>query len=127
MEKMKNALNWFEIPAADINRARKFYESIFDIHLEEMALPNGLKMALFPAEEHTIGGALCQHKDFYTPGHQGPLVYLNGNPDLSVILGRVAPHGGKILLGKTQINPEYGYMALFEDSEGNRMALHSNG
>ena len=55
----------------------------------------------------------------------GSLVYLNGNDDLSVMLGRVESAGGKILRGKTQISPDIGYMAVFEDSEGNRIALHS--
>jgi predicted enzyme related to lactoylglutathione lyase len=126
MHTMKNALNWFEIPASDIKRAKAFYEAIFNVKLGEMVLANNLKMALFPTETGTVGGALCEHPDFYRPGYQGPLVYLNGNPNLQTVLDRIPKFGGKVLVPKTQISDEYGYMAVFEDCEGNRMALHSN-
>ena len=120
-----NALTWFEIPAFQIGRAKKFYETVFEITLEERTINDNLKMALFPVEKGTIGGALCEHHAFYIPSHNGPLIYLNGNPDLSTHLGRVVNAGGKVLTPKTQISPEYGYMAVFEDTEGNRVALHS--
>ena len=127
MKTLKSALNWFEIPAARLSRAKKFYETIFGIELHELALGNDLKMAMFPVDEGTVGGALCEHKDFYTPSnHAGPLVYLNGNPDLQEVLSRVEEAGGKIIIRKTQISPEYGHMAVFEDCEGNRIALHSD-
>jgi predicted enzyme related to lactoylglutathione lyase len=126
MQSMKNAINWFEIPAHDITRASAFYEAIFNVKLTQMVLANDLKMALFPTEAGTVGGALCEHPDFYHPGYQGPLVYLNGNPDLQAVLDRIPTHGGNVLVPKTQISDEYGYMAVFEDCEGNRIALHSN-
>jgi predicted enzyme related to lactoylglutathione lyase len=53
------------------------------------------------------------------------VLYLNANPDLSPVLGRIPAAGGKVLLPKTQITPEIGYKAVFEDTEGNRLALHS--
>lgn len=123
---MKHAVSWFEIPAVDLERARKFYEAIFDIEMESMSLPNGLNMALFPVEEGGVGGAICEHEEFYHPGHQGPLVYLMANPDLQQALGRIEDNGGKIMVPKTQISEEHGFMAVFQDCEGNRMALHSN-
>jgi uncharacterized protein len=124
---MANALNWFEIPVNNLNRASGFYEAIFVIRMQQLSLGNGLKMALFPVATGTVGGALCEHSGFYKPSHDGVLVYLNGNPNLQAILDRVEENGGKIVMGKTQISPEYGYMALFEDTEGNRIALRSNG
>ncbi len=127
MNPLRNAVWWFEIPATSIERAKKFYETIFDTTLAVMTLQNSLKMALFPVEQGAVGGALCEHKEHYFPGYQGPLVYLNANPDLRIVLDRVPSAGGRILLTKTQISPEHGYMALFEDSEGNRIALHSIG
>ncbi len=126
MRTMNNALNWFEIPAHDIKRAKAFYEAIFDVQLGETVLANNLKMALFPTVTGTVGGALCEHPDFYHPGYQGPLVYLNGNPDLQIVLDRIPKFGGKVLVPKTQISEQYGFMAVFEDTEGNRVALHSN-
>ena len=126
MEKFKNAISWFEIPAKDIKRAKAFYEAIFQTKLQELALGDDLKMALFPTEEGSVGGALCEHKDFYHPGYQGPLVYLNANPDLQRVLDRVTTNRGKVIIQKRQVSPEFGYMAVIEDIEGNRVALHSD-
>lgn len=122
----KNAINWFEIPVTDIERATRFYENIFQTKLIPMDLPNGLQMRLFPAEERTTGGALCFHSGFYKPSSEGVLVYLNGNPDLQIVLDRIVPNGGNIIMTKTSISDDIGYMALFIDSEGNRIALHSS-
>jgi len=83
---------------------------------------------MFPLENQMadVGGALCYNKDFYKPSStDGPLIYLNGNPDVQNILDKIEVAGGKILVPKTQISPEYGYMAVFVDTEGNRIALHS--
>jgi len=123
----KNVISWFEIPTVDLDRAQKFYETIFGTALIPLDLQN-LKMRMFPIENQMagIGGALCYNKDFYKPSStDGPLIYLNGNPDVQKILDKIEPAGGKILVSKTQISPEYGHMAVFIDTEGNRIALHS--
>lgn len=123
---MKHAIDWFEIPTADLERACAFYEKIFEFKLQPMQLANRLRMAMFPVNPaQSVGGALCHHPEFYTPSLTGTLVYLNADPDLGVVLGRIEKAGGKILVPKTQISPDYGYMAVFIDSEGNRVALHS--
>lgn len=116
---------WFEIPALDIERAKAFYEAVFQIDIQVLDM-GALKMGLFPNAE--VGAALCQHPTAYKPSEtEGPLVYLNGNPDLQTVLDRVEAAGGRILRGKTQISPEHGYMALFADTEGNRVGLRSAG
>ena len=122
----KNAISWFEIPAMDLNRAQKFYETIFDIKMIPLDMPQ-LQMRMFPTENPmSIGGAICSSGDFYKPSAQsGPLVYLNGNPDVQLVLDKVKVAGGKVIIPKTQISPEHGYMAVFLDTEGNRIALHS--
>jgi predicted enzyme related to lactoylglutathione lyase len=123
----QNAISWFEIPTVDLDRAQKFYETIFGTALIPLDLQN-LKMRMFPIENQMagIGGALCYNKEFYKPSStDGPLIYLNGNPDVQKILDKIEPAGGKILVPKTQISPEYGHMAVFIDTEGNRIALHS--
>ena len=107
---MDNAISWFEIPATDIDRAQKFYETIFQIQMQPMDFQQ-TKMRMFPL-----------HKPSAT---DGPLLYLNGNPDVQITLDRVEAAGGKIVVPKTEISPEYGYMAVFIDTEGNRIALHS--
>ena len=122
----KHAISWFEIPATDINRAQKFYEAIFDIQMIPMDMPQ-LQMRMFPIDDMmNVGGAICHSGDFYKPSaDSGPLVYLNGNPDVQNVLDKIEAAGGKIVVPKTQISPEHGYMAVFLDTEGNRVALHS--
>jgi predicted enzyme related to lactoylglutathione lyase len=123
----KNAVSWFEIPSTDIARAQKFYETIFGTSLTPLDLPN-IKMRMFPLEDPMsgVGGAIVNSGGFHKPSAtDGPLIYLNGNPDVQIILDKVEAAGGKITVPKTQISPEYGYMAVFIDTEGNRIALHS--
>ncbi len=124
---MKNLVSWVEIPATDLDRAQKFYEAIFGTKLIPMDFPN-IKMRMFPLDDpmNGVGGALCDSGGFHKPSAtDGPLVYLNGNPDVQNVLDKVEAAGGKIVVPKTQISPEYGYMAVFIDTEGNRIALHA--
>lgn len=124
---MKNAINWFEIPAIDIDRAKLFYETIFGFEMFDLDIGDGLQMALFPAESGTVGGALIQKEKLYTPSEEfGSLLYLNANPDLGKVLDKVEKAGGKISTPKRLITEDNGYMAVIIDSEGNRIALHSN-
>jgi predicted enzyme related to lactoylglutathione lyase len=123
---MKNAISWFEIPASDLGRATKFYETIFGVTLNPLDLPN-IKMRMFPLEDMMgVGGAVVDSGGFHKPSTtDGPLIYLNGNPDVQKILNKVEEAGGKIMVPKTEISPEYGYMAVIIDTEGNRIGLHS--
>ena len=120
---MANAINWFEIPATNFERAKNFYSEIFK---SEMALNNinGLQMAFLNAPDGGVGGAIV-HGEGYTPSTEGTLPYLNGGEDLGQVLNRVKAAGGTVVMPKTQISEEVGYMAVFLDSEGNRIALHS--
>lgn len=122
----KNAISWFEIPTNDLDRAQKFYESIFDIKFIPLEVAQ-IKMRMFPVEDpQSIGGALVFNDQFYkTSATDGPLIYLNANPDVQQVLDKIESAGGKILVPKTMISPEYGFMGMFLDTEGNRIALHS--
>ena len=83
---------------------------------------------MFPLDDmmNGIGGALVDSGGFHKPSAtDGPLIYLNANPDVQLVLDRVIAAGGQITVPKTQISPEYGYMAVLLDTEGNRIALHS--
>jgi uncharacterized protein len=122
-DEKRNALNWFEIPSNDFERAKKFYETIIGGSMFTMKMGDA-DMAFFPMDEGEVGGAVIFHKDA-KPSAEGTMVYLNAHPDLSVILSRVEKAGGKVVFPKTQITPEIGFMAVFLDSEGNRVALHS--
>lgn len=122
---MSNALNWFEIPVSNFERAKKFYETILssEMHLMEM---DGMKSAFFPAdlEGGKIGGCIIEGEG-YEPSYKGSLIYLNGGDDLSVPLSKVEAAGGKVLMPKTGIG-ENGFMGQFEYTEGNRVAFHSD-
>lgn len=125
IKKMKNAVAWVEIPTKKLSRAKKFYQDIFDLELIDMDMGNDFKMSMFPVEDQGVGGALVEHEEWYKPSKEGALVYLSANPDLQMVLSRIEKSGGKILQEKTKITDDYGYMAIFEDTEGNRIALHS--
>jgi len=123
----KSAVSWFEIPATDLTRATHFYETIMGVQLIPMDLEN-IKMRMFPVGDmiNDIGGAIVDSGGFHKPsGTDGVLIYLNGNPDVQHVLDKVEAAGGKIFLPKTEISPEFGYMAIIIDTEGNRIGLHS--
>ena len=126
MTSKENALNWFEISASDIKRAKKFYETIFGIEMPEQEMM-GMKMAFFPAEDMNgkVSGGLVQ-SDMHKASAEGTKIYLNGNPNLDTALGKVAAAGGKVVMPKTKISDEIGHMAFFIDTEGNNIGLHSN-
>ena len=121
----KALVNWFEIPTADIKRAKAFYEQIFDCEMQLVDI-GGFDMCFFPPGDMQGGatGALIAHET-YTPSHAGTLVYF-AMEDVAVPISKVEAAGGKVMREKTQISEEHGYMAVFEDTEGNRVALHSN-
>ncbi|MEY3422057.1 MAG: hypothetical protein RIR48_2360 [Bacteroidota bacterium] len=122
-----NAISWFEIPVIDVDRAQNFYEKIFGITMLNLDNPN-LQMRAFPFENimDGVSGALVCNKDFYTPtANQGALIYLNANPDLQQVLDKVSEAGGKVFIPKTKINDNFGFMAIFMDTEGNRVGLQS--
>ena len=125
MSSSTNAINWFEIPATDISRAKTFYETIFEITMHEMEMPD-MKYAMFPFDSKStkVSGAIAK-SSFHTPSTNGAIIYLNANPDLQKVLDRIEKAGGKITMPKTSIGGN-GFMAFFTDSEGNGMALHSN-
>jgi uncharacterized protein len=120
---MNNPVNWFEIPTNDLDRAKKFYESVFGVSLtlENMG---PMKMAFFPMEKEAFGatGSLVKAEG-YMPSHAGTVIYFSVT-DIEDTLVKVKANGGKTLVPKTAIG-EYGFVAQFEDSEGNRLALHS--
>jgi uncharacterized protein len=119
-------VGWFEIPATNMERAIAFYETVFNASLSRNQMGD-LDMAWFPWDESNpsgAGGSLVKHEAFYKPSADGALVYFT-SADVAVELARVEAAGGTILITKRLIAPEIGYMALFLDTEGNRVALHS--
>ena len=126
MEINHNVVGWFELPVSDMDRAVSFYENVFGFKLTRQN-QGELEMAFFPWTEKGSGspGGLVRHRE-YTPSADGVVLYFTAfSGDVSTELSRVEANGGKVLMPRKQISEEYGYMALFLDSEGNRIALHS--
>jgi predicted enzyme related to lactoylglutathione lyase len=124
MDNTTNSLNWFEIPALDIERSKKFYETIFEIQMEPYDTDD-MKMVFFP---WTLGsgkatGAIAQSSS-HKPSMEGTLVYLNANPKMDGVLEKVEKAGGKVLVPKTSIG-EHGNIAFIMDTEGNNIGFHS--
>ncbi|MFC0263619.1 VOC family protein [Fontibacter flavus] len=118
-------VSWFEIPVNDMESAIAFYEKVFDCKLERHQL-GPIDMAWFPwnHEMGGAGGSLVKSEGNYQTSENGVLVYFSSE-DVNQELERIPKAGGQVLQGKTLITIEIGYMALFIDSEGNRIALHS--
>jgi predicted enzyme related to lactoylglutathione lyase len=124
----KNMVGWFEIPVSDMDRAIRFYENVLGLKLFRNKM-GPLEMAWFPWTKEGTGatGSLVKHPGFYKPSGDGILIYFTAiSGDLNNELARVELAGGKILIHKKLIALDVGYMAVFHDSEGNRIALHSS-
>ena len=121
-EILEDYVSWFEIPAINFQQAVDFYNQIYGIDMEKN-FDGNYAMAFFPTEKG-IGGAIVAGPGSI-PSDSGPLIYLNAGKDLNQILNRIEAAGGRIIMPKTMINEESGYFAIFIDSEGNKLALHS--
>jgi predicted enzyme related to lactoylglutathione lyase len=124
-----NMACWFEIPVLDMNRALKFYETVFNIKITIQQFGDEL-MGWFPASEDknapNASGSLIYNPKHYTPSTSGVLLYLSSQTDdVNDELSRIEKAGGKVIVEKTQITPEIGFMGAFIDTEGNRISLHS--
>jgi predicted enzyme related to lactoylglutathione lyase len=120
---MKRVINWFEIPAVDFDRAVKFYESIFATKLKREEMGD-MVMGVFPYDVPGPSGAVCKMPQLQ-PGPNGTLIYLDAGADVAPVLARVRAHGGKVVLDKTLISDDIGYIGVFIDSEGNRVGVHA--
>lgn len=120
-----HALNWFEIPAADFARAKAFYEAVLGMTIQTMEM-GPTTMGFLSSDPAAVGGAIVAGEGA-TPSQQGTTVYLNGGADLAPMLARVQAAGGSVIVPKTEIGNDFGFFALFIDSEGNRVGIHSMG
>ncbi|MDP2575874.1 VOC family protein [Vibrio penaeicida] len=120
---MNSYVSIFEIPATDISRAIEFYEAILDVKIEKVEMP-GMEMGVLPYEEQAVVGVIVKDEGS-APSATGVTIYLNGGDDLQGILDRVEVNGGKVVMPKSPHADDSGYFAIFHDSEGNRLGLHS--
>jgi hypothetical protein len=120
-----DAITWFEIPAADLARATRFYETMLSSPLKQEAM-GPYQMAVFPYQTPGIGGCLVQGTD-YAQSPNGVVVYVNAAPSIDAALERAKTAGGRIAVPKTELPGGMGFFAHVIDSEGNRVGLHSPG
>ncbi|MDO5969842.1 VOC family protein [Flavivirga aquimarina] len=120
-----NMVGWFEIPVTNMDRAIAFYNTVFKIEIQSQDF-QGTLMGWFPFNEEKPGaaGSLIQNQAYKPNDKEGVLIYFHSE-DVNTELNRVVDAGGKVIQSKTQISPDVGYMGIFIDSEGNRIALHS--
>lgn len=121
---MERVINWFEIPADDFDRAVRFYENVFSVKLKREEM-NGSLHGVFPYQEPGPSGSVCKMPQL-TPGGGGTLIYLDAGADVGPVLARAQANGGKIVLEKTLVNEQIGYIGIFVDSEGNRVGVHAH-
>ena len=119
-----NAINWFEIPVANFERAVTFYEKILAAKLPVDSSFPGMRMAMLPYQDPGVGGCLIGFEQA-RPHADGVRIYLNGGENLATILDRVVAAGGTIVMPKTFLREDIGHIGMFGDSEGNIVGLHS--
>ncbi len=118
---MNDFIKFFEIPATNVERAIKFYATVFDIEIK-LCDCGSEKMGMFPGGI----GAISQSEGF-EPSKNGVLLSLNGGNDLNFVLEKVKLNNGKVIVKKTKIEVDkLGYFAVFQDTEGNRLGLYSD-
>jgi uncharacterized protein len=117
-----HAVSWFEIPAANMARAVKFYETVFAVSLKREVI--GDELAIFPSDEQGVSGCVM-HSANSKPSAEGTVVYLNAEPSIDAVLTRVEKSGGKVVVPKTALPPGMGFFAHFMDTEGNRVGVHA--
>jgi predicted enzyme related to lactoylglutathione lyase len=120
---MKNLISIVEIPTTDFSRAMAFYRAILDIKIEVTEM-EGIQMGLFPNAGESVFVQLINGSG-YSPSSDGTIVYLNGGHDLQKVADKIEANGGKIVIPKTEIGPGMGFFAMFTDTEGNKLGLHS--
>lgn len=120
---LKNALNWFEIPVNDLERAIGFYENMLQSTLNRQSM-DGIDMAIFPYDEGAVSGSLVK-APFLSPSDNGSVVYIKVEGFIDEALARVIAKGAKVVLPKTHIG-DPGYIAHIIDCEGNRVGLHAS-
>lgn len=124
---MRNAAFWCEIPVRDFDRATRFYENVFNVKLIPRTIERANRYGVFPLDPQSPGAGLALVEgDGNAPSESGTVIYIDRDEDLSIPLSRIEVSGGAVVLPKTENIGGNGYIALFRDSEGNKVGLHSS-
>jgi predicted enzyme related to lactoylglutathione lyase len=119
-----HAVNWFEIPVRDLDRAQAFYENLLGAPLRREAMGDKT-LAVFRYDDTGVGGCLMAGEGTPAPTADGTLVYLNAEPSLDAAIARVQRAGGRLATPKVQLPGDMGAFAHVVDTEGNRIGLHA--
>src|SRR5688572_24315680 len=111
---MRNTINWFELPVTDFDRAKKFYEAIFEVKMDDQMM-GPYRMGFFPGDQQAVSGAIV-HGDGYIPSDKGAMVYLNADGIIDEVIVRISKAGGNVVVPRTPITPEIGDFAIFLDT-----------
>ncbi|MEO8807769.1 MAG: VOC family protein [Burkholderiaceae bacterium] len=120
----QNAINWFEIPVRNLDRAAVFYETLLASPLRRESI-GASELGVFSYGDTGVGGCLIAGEQAPAPAANGTLIYLNAKPSLDAVLARVEAAGGRITTPKVQLPGDMGYFAHITDTEGNRVGLHA--
>lgn len=120
---MANQIVWCDIPVLDLDRAVQFYSAVLGQEVKKHEFP-GTTVGVLPHGEGEVGGCLFMSAD-ETPSATGAMIYLNANERLDDAIAAVQAHGGRVVIPKHALGP-FGWRAIVIDSEGNRVALHSD-
>ncbi len=121
-----NAINWFEIPALDLERAFQFYTSVLHGNVRKGTFGNG-ELILFNVPFNTgeaVGGSIVVREDL-KPTTDGAVIYLNTFGKLSSAVEKVESAGGKVIIPEMNLG-KFGFAAIIIDSEGNKIGLLSD-
>ena len=121
----RNALNWFENPVSNLDRAQKFYETLLGTAIRRETMDPGSELGVFTCDEPGVGGALMAGANAPRLSDSGTLVYLDAGASLDAVLGRVEAAGGRIITPKVQLPGDMGCFAHIVDTKGNRVGLHA--
>ena len=121
---MSNPVVWFEIAATDLERAKKFYSEVFHIEMQHVDMPGSPMYMMGSGAEGVAGaGGALVHSPDNVPSSEGTIVYFYCN-DVAVESSRVEAAGGTLIVPKMSLG-EFGFMAMFIDTEGNKVGMHS--
>ncbi len=121
----RHAIDWFEIPVLDMDRAAAFYEALLGSTIRR-ELIGPMALGVFTSEgDDAVAGCLLASKDGPAPSLDGSLVYLNAGPSLDAVVARVETAGGRVLVPKVTLPGDMGCFVHIADTEGNRVGLHA--
>ncbi len=118
-----NPVGWFDLIIANLDRAKKFYGTVFNVKLTDLPIEWG-RQSLFPFDHESpnISGALVEKADF-SAGSNNTVIYFE-TEDCIAEEQRIERAGGKVVQPKLHIG-EFGFISIFIDTEGNTVGLHS--